>query len=197
MKSQSVDYIVEEKLTWLVQKSSHLNNQLHSDFKLLDNDDDSRPMITHTNDKNMKVFLQVRNTYKYSDKLVEKRIRIKNLQADLKAAEEKAVRENKAELFKVDYSVVFKGQSFQGVWSFPNPFLLFTLLSQLIMPIITNDNYKGCSLEEFVDFNLDELFLLDTIINELKNHRTPKIVGDDYDTLNIIQAKVLIRTQQP
>lgn len=42
MKSQSVDYIVEEKLTWLVQKSSHLNSQLHSDFKLLDNDDDSK-----------------------------------------------------------------------------------------------------------------------------------------------------------
>ena len=42
MKSQSVDYFVEEKLTWLVQKSSHLNNQLHSDFKLLDNDDDSK-----------------------------------------------------------------------------------------------------------------------------------------------------------
>ena len=42
MRSQSVDYIVEEKHTWLVQKSSHLNNQLHSDFKLLDNDDDSK-----------------------------------------------------------------------------------------------------------------------------------------------------------
>ena len=78
-------------------------------ISFLDNDDDSRPMITHTNDKNMKVFLQVRNTYKYSDKLVEKRTRIKNLQADLKAAEEKAVRENRAELSKVDYSVVFKG----------------------------------------------------------------------------------------
>ena len=57
----------------------------------------------------MRVFLQIRNTYKYSDKLVEKRTRIKNLQADLKAAEEKAVRENKAVLTKVDYSVVFKG----------------------------------------------------------------------------------------
>ena len=65
------------------------------------------------------------------------------------------------------------------------------------MPIITNDNYKGCSLEEFVDFNLEELFLLDTIINELKNERTPKIIGDDFDALNIIQAKILIRTQQP
>ena len=65
------------------------------------------------------------------------------------------------------------------------------------MPIITNDNYKGCSLEEFVDFNLEELFLLDTIINDLKNERTPKIIGDDFDALNIIQAKILIRTQQP
>ena len=65
------------------------------------------------------------------------------------------------------------------------------------MPIITNANHKGCSLEEFVDFNLEELFLLDTIINDLKNQRTPKIIDDDYDTLNIIQAKVLIRTQQP
>ena len=78
-------------------------------ISFLDNDDDSRPMITHTNDKNMRVFLQLRNTYKYSDKLVEKRKKIKNLQADLKAAEDKAVRENKAELSKVDYSVVFKG----------------------------------------------------------------------------------------
>ena len=65
------------------------------------------------------------------------------------------------------------------------------------MPIITNDNHKGCSLEEFTDFNLEELFLLDTIINDLKNQRTPKIIDDDYNTLNIIQAKVLIRTQQP
>ena len=62
---------------------------------------------------------------------------------------------------------------------------------------ITNDNHKGCSLEEFVDFNLDELFLLDDIINDLKNQRTPKIIDDDFNTLNIIQAKILIRTQQP
>ena len=75
----------------------------------MDNEDDSRPMITHTNNKNMKVFLQIRNKYKYSEKLEEKRTRISNLQADLKAAEEKAVREKKADLIKVDYSVVFKG----------------------------------------------------------------------------------------
>ena len=78
-------------------------------YKLLLDDSEDRPMITHNMDKNMRVFLQVRKTYKYSDKLVEKRTRIKNLQADLKAAEEKAVRENKASLIKEDYSVVFKG----------------------------------------------------------------------------------------
>jgi len=66
-------------------------------------------MITHTNNKNMKVFLQIRNKYKYSEKLEEKRKRIMNLQADLKAAEEKAVRENKAQLIKTDYTVTFKG----------------------------------------------------------------------------------------
>ena len=65
------------------------------------------------------------------------------------------------------------------------------------MPIITNENHKGCSLEEFVDFSLDELFLLDNIINDLKNQRTPKIIDFDLDRLNLIQAKVLIRTQQP
>ena len=56
-------------------------------ISFLDNEDDSRPMITHTNNKNMKVFLQIRNKYKYSEKLEEKRKRITNLQADLKAAE--------------------------------------------------------------------------------------------------------------
>jgi len=65
------------------------------------------------------------------------------------------------------------------------------------MPIITNDNHKGCSLEEFVDFNLDELYLLDDIINDLKNNRTPKIDSNVTETLNLIQAKVLIRTAQP
>ena len=65
------------------------------------------------------------------------------------------------------------------------------------MPIITNDNHKGCSLEEFVDFNLDELYLLDDIINDLKNNRPPKIDSAVTETLNLIQAKVLIRTAQP
>jgi len=41
MKSQSVDYIVEEKLAWIAQKSSDLDSQLHSGFESLDSDDDS------------------------------------------------------------------------------------------------------------------------------------------------------------
>ena len=65
------------------------------------------------------------------------------------------------------------------------------------MPIITNDNHKGCSLEEFVDFSLDELYLLDNIITNLKNHRQPNLDSAEHETLNLIQAKVLIRTQQP
>ena len=65
------------------------------------------------------------------------------------------------------------------------------------MPIITNDNHKGCSLEEFVDFNLDELFLLDDIINDLKNNRKPNLDSAQNDTLNLIQAKILILTAQP
>jgi len=65
------------------------------------------------------------------------------------------------------------------------------------MPIITNDNHKGCSLEEFVDFNLDELYLLDDIINDVKNNRKPKMDSDLTETLNLIQSKVLIRISQP
>jgi len=65
------------------------------------------------------------------------------------------------------------------------------------MPIITNDNHKGCSLEEFADFNLDELYLLDDMINDVKNNRKPKIDSDLTETLNLIQAKVLIRISQP
>ena len=65
------------------------------------------------------------------------------------------------------------------------------------MPLITNDNHTGCSLEEFVDFNLDELYLLDDMINDVKNNRKPKMDSDLTETLNLIQAKVLIRISQP
>ena len=65
------------------------------------------------------------------------------------------------------------------------------------MPIITNDNHKGCSLEEFVDFDLEELYLLDDIINSLKNKIPIDVNSDMTEKLNLIQAKVLILTAQP
>ena len=62
---------------------------------------------------------------------------------------------------------------------------------------ITNDNYKGCSLEEFVDFDLEELYLLDDIINSLKNKLPIDVNSDMTEKLSLIQAKVLILTAQP
>ena len=62
---------------------------------------------------------------------------------------------------------------------------------------ITNDNHKGCSLEEFVDFNLEELYLLDDIINSLKNKIPIDVNSDMTEKLNLIQSKVLILTAQP
>ena len=62
---------------------------------------------------------------------------------------------------------------------------------------ITNDNYKGLSLEEFTDFNLEELYLLDDIINSLKNKLPIDVNSDLTEKLSLIQAKVLILTAQP
>ena len=62
---------------------------------------------------------------------------------------------------------------------------------------ITNDNYKGCSLEEFVDFDLEELYLLEDIINSLKNKIPIDVNSDMTEKLNLIQAKDLILTAQP
>ena len=62
---------------------------------------------------------------------------------------------------------------------------------------ITNDNHKGCSLEEFVDFNLEELYLLDDIFNSLKNKIPIDVNADMTEKLSLIQAKVLILTAQP
>ena len=62
---------------------------------------------------------------------------------------------------------------------------------------ITNDNYKGISLEEFTDFDLEELYLLDDIINNLKNNKPIKVDANMTEKLSLIQAKVLILTAQP
>ena len=62
---------------------------------------------------------------------------------------------------------------------------------------ITNDNHKNLSLEEFTDFDLEELYLLDDIINSLKNKLPIDVNSDMTEKLNLIQAKVLILTTQP
>ena len=62
---------------------------------------------------------------------------------------------------------------------------------------ITDDNYKGISLEEFVDFDLEELYLLEEILNDVKNNKPIKVDSDQTEILSRIQAKVLILTVQP
>ena len=62
---------------------------------------------------------------------------------------------------------------------------------------ITDDNYKGISLEEFVDFDFEELYLLEDILNDVKNNKPIKVNSDQTEILSRIQAKVLILTVQP
>ena len=62
---------------------------------------------------------------------------------------------------------------------------------------ITDDNYKGLSLEEFVDFDLEELYLLEEILDHVKNNKPIKVNSDQTEILSRIQAKVLILTVQP
>ena len=102
------------ELTALIKDTKNKIESVKDTFKddlisFLDNADDDRPMITHNTDKNKKVYLQIRKTYQYEEKLALKAEKIRNLQQDLKAEQEKAVRYGKAELVKQDFSVVFKG----------------------------------------------------------------------------------------
>ena len=62
---------------------------------------------------------------------------------------------------------------------------------------ITDDNYKGISLEEFVDFDLEELYLLEEVLDSVKNNKPIKVDSDQTEILSLIQAKVLILTVQP
>ena len=62
---------------------------------------------------------------------------------------------------------------------------------------VTDDNYKGISLEDFVDFDLEELYLLEDILNDVKNNNLIKVNSDQTEILSRIQAKVLILTVQP
>ena len=61
---------------------------------------------------------------------------------------------------------------------------------------ITDDNYKGISLEEFVDFDLEELYLLEEVLDSVKNNKPMKVNSDQTEILSRIQAKVLILTVQ-
>jgi len=62
---------------------------------------------------------------------------------------------------------------------------------------ITDENYKGVFLEDFVDFDLEELYLLEEVLNAVKNNKEIKIDSDQTEILSRIQAKVLILTVQP
>ena len=62
---------------------------------------------------------------------------------------------------------------------------------------ITDENYKGVFLEDFVDFDLEELYLLDEILNNVRNNNPIKVDSDQTEILSRIQAKVLILTVQP
>ena len=62
---------------------------------------------------------------------------------------------------------------------------------------ITDDNYKGISLEEFVDFDLEELYLLEEVLDSVKNDKPIEVDSDQTEILSRIQAKVLILTVQP
>ena len=62
---------------------------------------------------------------------------------------------------------------------------------------ITDDNYKGISLEDFVDFDLEELYLLEEVLDSVKNNKPIKVDSDQTEILSRIQAKVLILTVQP
>ena len=62
---------------------------------------------------------------------------------------------------------------------------------------ITDPNYKGISLEDFVDFDLEELYLLEEVLDSVKNNKLIKVNSDQTEILSRIQAKVLILTVQP
>ena len=62
---------------------------------------------------------------------------------------------------------------------------------------ITDENYKGVFLEDFVDFDLEELYLLEDILNDVKNNKPIKVNSDQTEILSRVQAKVLILTVQP
>ncbi len=63
---------------------------------------------------------------------------------------------------------------------------------------ITDENLKGISLEDFVNFDYQELDLMEYICNGLKRcEPLDDIESDKLEILDRIQAKILILKGQP
>tara|TARA_R100000234_G_scaffold46908_1_gene28058 strand:- start:1063 stop:1308 length:246 start_codon:yes stop_codon:yes gene_type:complete len=60
-----------------------------------------------------------------------------------------------------------------------------------LMPLINDENYKGVSLEEFVEFQIEELDLIEELVSCSKKKEVFNPEGK-YHLLDLIQAKLLI-----
>ena len=56
---------------------------------------------------------------------------------------------------------------------------------------ITDENYKGISLEEFTNFDIEEMDLIEDLVSSAKKKEVFNPEGK-YHLLDLIQAKVLI-----
>tara|TARA_Y100001949_G_C15818900_1_gene256834 strand:+ start:434 stop:628 length:195 start_codon:yes stop_codon:yes gene_type:complete len=56
---------------------------------------------------------------------------------------------------------------------------------------INNENYKGISLEEFTNFEIEELDLIGDLVSASKNKEVFNPEGK-YHLLDLIEAKILI-----
>ena len=62
------------------------------------------------------------------------------------------------------------------------------------MPLITDENYKDISLEEFVHFQVEELDLIEDLVSAVKKKEIFNPEGK-YHLLDLVQAKLLILNQ--
>ena len=56
---------------------------------------------------------------------------------------------------------------------------------------INNENYKGISLEEFTNFDIEEMDLIEDLVSSAKNKEVFNPEGK-YHLLDLVQAKILI-----
>ena len=62
------------------------------------------------------------------------------------------------------------------------------------MPLITDENYKDISLEEFVHFQIEELDLIEDLVSAARKKEVFNPEGK-YHLLDLVQAKLLILNQ--